>query len=62
MSKTQTIYQEEDLDLVMSYFFKDYDAKIIDHDWFLDTAKNKVIFKLVVEEKDEWPWPKEEGK
>jgi hypothetical protein len=49
MKDTQIIYQEEDLDLVMSYFVKDYNTKFIDFEWFLDAAKNKVVFKLVVE-------------
>lgn len=47
--KTETIYQEEDLDFVMAYFVKAYEAKIIDTEWFLDAAKNRVVFKLTVE-------------
>lgn len=47
--KTEVIYKEEDLDRVMSYFVRDYSAKLINYEWFLDAAKNKVVFKLVVE-------------
>lgn len=47
---TKIIYQEEDLDLVMSYFARNYNTKIINTDWFLDAAKNVVVFKLVIEE------------
>lgn len=48
--KTQIIYQEENLNEVINHFAISFQAKIIDYDYFLDAAKNKVVFKLVVEE------------
>ena len=47
--KTKIIYQEEDLDDVINYFAIAYESKIIDYEWFLDAAKNRVVFKLTVE-------------
>lgn len=47
--KTQIIYQEHDLDDVINYFAIAFQTKMIDYDYFLDAAKNKVVFKLVVE-------------
>jgi len=42
-------YVEYSLDEVMNYFADRFCAKIVNHDYFLDAAKNRVVFKLVVE-------------
>ena len=47
--KTEIIYQEEDLDDVINYFAIACESKFIDYEWFLDAAKNKVVFKFTVE-------------
>lgn len=49
MKETEIIYQEEELDTVMGYFVKGYEIKLNGHEYFLDAAKNKVVFKLFVE-------------
>lgn len=50
MKETTIIYQEEDLDTVMGYFVKGYEIETLKTEWFLDPIKNKVIFKLFVED------------
>jgi hypothetical protein len=43
-------YQEVGLDKVMDYYVKGFEGNITDAVWFVDVAKQQVIFKLYVEE------------
>ena len=50
------IYQEVSLDNVLQHYTKDFEPKegsIINIDWFVDSFKNKVIFKIWVTEKED---------
>lgn len=44
------IYQEADLADVMDFFAKSYKGKILAAEWFIDTQKRKVVFRLHVED------------
>lgn len=48
-------WQEHKLDDVMDYFSKGFapkpnGAKVVKAEWFIDTNKNKVVFRLYVDE------------
>lgn len=51
---TEIKYQEIDLDDVMNFFIKSFEIPeghiLSDHAWFLDVAKQKVVFKLYITE------------
>lgn len=53
---TRTHYQETDLDDVLRYFAKgftpDQGETIVKVETFIDITKNKVLFKMLVEEKE----------
>lgn len=50
----EIIYQEEKLDVIIAFFVEEYEAKpgkaIIDHDYYF--KDNKVLIKLVIEDKN----------
>lgn len=44
------VYHHVDLGTVIEYFVNGFDRDVWDYEWFCDTAKGKVIFRLFVEE------------
>jgi len=46
-------YQQASLATVMKYYTDNFKADIYDFEWFIDTSKNVVIFKLVLNEDDD---------
>lgn len=48
--KLKVEYQEWDLTSVMEYFIEGFDQKSTGYEYFIDTDKKKVVFKLFVEE------------
>ncbi len=56
-NETRIEYQEFPLDKIMRYFSKDFKVPRTEYvneqfiEWFIDTSKGKVVFKLFVQEK-----------
>lgn len=50
-------WQEANLSEVLSWFVKDFELepgqKLVSHEEFVDISKGKVMFKLVLKDKDE---------
>lgn len=54
-------YQEIDLENVVRYFVKGFEAKkksrekLVDYEFFFDPLKGKIVFKLFIDENDNKP-------
>lgn len=50
-------YQEHDVESVMSYFAAGFEMKegqkLFNHEWFYDSKKGKVVFRLTIQEKQD---------
>lgn len=48
--KPQVAYLDMDLDDILNHYLSCLEVKVMSHEYFLDSAKNKVVFKLLIEE------------
>lgn len=57
MPKMETKFTLADLSFIMRHFVKEYDfgegTSILDHEYFIDVAKNTVVFKITVQRNDD---------
>lgn len=51
--ETEIVWQEEQLDSILQNWVAEYKANVKSFEYFIDTEKKKVIFKLIIEHETE---------